>query len=1375
MSVSIPVGPFFDHSRHRLTVYNCAAPIDVLAFEGEERLSQCFKYRIEFTSAAPDIPAEDILGHEAYFSLYPLPQKPLYRGMQMPAPVPLRKLHGVITDFKRLSSSRDEARYEIVLQPRLALLGRGREYRLYQQQSVPEIVESILRSRHGYLGQHFLFDLLYEYPRRLQVMQYGESDLAFIERLLAEVGIWYRFGTDERLNIGVLEFHDEQRFYQFDVELPCRSGSGLSSGDQDAVWHLQSHHQVVEKHIHFRSYDPNDVFANLEGDVDQTRGATTTYGDAHHVGDAFTAMGDRYAFRHEQEPESGIGLARLHHERYLNDRTRLSGTTSSPILAPGQCLTLKGDAPAAFAPGAVIVGLTTRAARDSSFIANFTGIPYDRDVCFRPALKPKPIMAGTVAARVSSSQQYNPYADTDEQGRYHVRFLFDRDTWPQGQESMWLRLARPYAGDTHGLHLPLIIGTEVAIAFENGDPDKPYIAHALHDSDHPDHINYKNEKRNILRTPANNKLRMEDTRGEEHVKLASEHGGKSQLNLGHVVDSTKKKRGAGFELRTDAHGALRAGQGVFISADAQPLADGPVLDMKAAVNRLKEAGEQTYKLSREAEAAGADPAEVHHQMALLREEVEQLRGAVALLSAPNGIAVTSGKHLQLAAQQNLILNAGGQADVSVVKRLFLGIGAGLSAFVDKLGIKLIANQGPVSVQAQNDKLELLARHGLDITSSEDEIRITARKRITLNANGSYIQMDRSSIEAGTEGDFNIRSVYFGYQNEKCRSAPVLPDLPPPNNPPFEYSQQFQLLRPDGQIPMANSRYVIKTHDGAQEWRGISDEEGLTERVWTVDETDLSISYDLPEEEEEEEEERPEGITLRIGLFFDGTGNNLSNAAATQQCQREDAELFDREALKLLIEQCKELGYEEYSEGRFKVAPDSSFGNSVSNVVHLHKLYPDDTAQPIPSDSNVAYLKVYVEGIGTRGGEKDDIYGQGFGQGKTGVVARVNSAPSAVEEQMLTFNIANPMRVIRKIEFDIFGFSRGAAAARHCANELIKSRRGVFAKILQGGYYGVCPDFDFAKDVDLNFIGLFDTVAAIADPFRANINITDAHNPGVNLYLPPGCARKVLQLTARDEIRLNFALNSVKGDHQEIVLPGVHSDVGGGYLPIGQERMFLTPLVRVSLKHDEALENSSEWRQIHEEAEALRATGLAGDGEISIRKWETLQSPRGRFVGGREHWMSITLDRSVRGELSLVALRVMRELAVIHGVPFDVLDSEGETLRLPEELQNIAEKAIESACSGVQSSLIPIKSDCCCLGIFIVQQTGICVKGWQLISRRQITKEMYIRTGLKEDIHNEGSGFGRCGGVFFDCVRKWGVQSTSTKVTLSYMVCGSCCT
>src|SRR5690606_34048052 len=114
---------------------------------------------------------------------------------------------------------------------------------------------------------------------------------------------------------------------------------------------------------------------------------------------------------------------------------------------------------------------------------------------------------------------------------------------------------------------------------------------------------------------------------------------------------------------------------------------------------------------------------------------------VLLLSAPDGIALSSGKHLQLAAQQNLMLNAGGEADVSVIKRLFIGVGQGLSLFVRRLGIKLIANQGPVTVQAQNDTLELLAREGLAITSTEDTISITAKKKIILNAGGSYITLD----------------------------------------------------------------------------------------------------------------------------------------------------------------------------------------------------------------------------------------------------------------------------------------------------------------------------------------------------------------------------------------------------------------------------------------------------------------------------------------------------------------------------------------------------------------------------------------------------------------------------------------------------------
>jgi type VI secretion system secreted protein VgrG len=825
---------FFNHTRHKFAIRWFDAVFDVLAFEGEEHLSQPFTYRIEFTCSEQDLSAEKMLNKDASFSLYPPPAKPPYPGLPVPEVKPLRSLYGIVISFQRLSASRDEARYEITLQPRLALLDRGRQYRLYQQQSVPEIVEHILRSRHDFLGQHFLFQLVREYPRREQVMQYGESDLAFIERLLAEVGIWYRFTHDDRLRIDVVEFHDDQRHYQFGVKLPLRSPAGFASGE-DGVWGLQTRHQVVEKSINFRAYHHRDARAWLDGEVDQTRGTTsTTYGEAYHYAEPYRVLGDRLDQDEDLQSESGFFYARLRHERYLNAQTHLSGASSSATLAPGQVLKITDgdtvapkfpkDAPKAFALGAVITSLRTRAARDRSIEVHFEAIPYAEMVCFRPPVPAKPLIAGTLPARLSSPERNDRYAEIDLEGRYRVRFLFDRDTWKPGQESAWLRLARPYGGDTHGLHLPMLVGTEVAVAFEQGDPDRPYIAHALHDSEHPDPVTLRrrDHTRNVLRTPANNKLRMEDLRGQEHVKLSTEYGGKSQLSLGHLVDAKKQKRGEGFELRTDGHGAIRGGKGLFITAEEQPKAQGQVLDMQAALGRLQQAGEQSQSLSSDAQAAHADPADVEAQLSLMRDQLDELEAQVILLSAPQGIALTSGQHLQLAAQDNLMLNAGGQADISVVKRLFIGVGRGLNLFVRKLGIKLIANQGPVSVQAQNDQLELLARHELSITSTEDEVRITAKKKITLNGGGSYFSLDAGGIESGTAGDHTAKSAHFAF------SGPASMTATHPDYPPLQSRQTLRFEIPQAPnasgLGWAGMPYTLYA-DGAVLQQGVLDKSG----------------------------------------------------------------------------------------------------------------------------------------------------------------------------------------------------------------------------------------------------------------------------------------------------------------------------------------------------------------------------------------------------------------------------------------------------------------------------------------------------------------------------------------------------------------------
>ncbi|MBD9678380.1 type VI secretion system tip protein VgrG [Pseudomonas sp. PDM18] len=780
---------FFDHSRHSLKVRGVETPLHVLAFTGDEALSQPFTYRIEFTSTSRDLPADAFLRKDASFSLRAPPEQSGIPGYTPPVAPPLRTLYGTITHFALLSVSRDEARYEVTLAPRLKLLDRARQYRIYQNQSVPEIVEQVLR-RNEFEGQDFLFELTRDYPQREQVMQYGEDDLVFIQRLLAEVGIWYRFSMDERLRIDVLEFHDDQRHYLPAPPLPLRPLSSLESSGQDAVWGLQSSHEAVVQQVSNRAYQYRDAGAQLDANVDVLNSLKTSYGEAYHYGEPHQKLGDAYARDEDLESESGYFYARLAHERYLNARTRLIGSASSAVLLPGQVLKLDG-VDKSFAAGATIVRLRSRAARDRSFEVQFEAIPYDEQVCFRPEVPAKPVIAGSIPARVTSPEPNDLYGHIDMEGRYKCHFLFDRDTWPAGRESMWLRLARPYAGDTYGLHLPLIQGTEVRIAFENGDPDRPYIAHAIHDSQHPDHVTLKNYKRNVLRTPANNKLRLDDSRGQEHIKLSTEYSGKSQLNLGHLVDSQRQKRGEGFELRTDGWGSVRAGKGVFISADVQPGAQGQVLAMQEAVARLQQAGDEIQKLSTDAETANADPADFLAQIALMNEEVNQLRGAVALLSAPQGIAFTSGQHLQLAAERNLMLNAGGNMDASVVKRLFIGVGEGMSLFVRKLGLKLFANQGAVQIQAQNDRMELIARKGVDVTSTENEIHITAKKRIVINAGGSYLRMDQHSIEYGTQGDYLIKSVHYAYQG---------PASMPATHPQYPKLDSVQRLRL--QVPQA---------------------------------------------------------------------------------------------------------------------------------------------------------------------------------------------------------------------------------------------------------------------------------------------------------------------------------------------------------------------------------------------------------------------------------------------------------------------------------------------------------------------------------------------------------------------------------------------
>ncbi|MEX9688560.1 type VI secretion system Vgr family protein [Providencia rettgeri] len=759
-------------NRYRLEVQGCSDLLDVEHFTGREAASEPYRYQITFTCSAQDLSAQQLLRRNASLT-FSAPMNNLMGLATQPSVA--KRVHGVVTDFRRLSGSADEARYQLVIEPFFALLRHQiRSHRFFINQSIPDVVEQILRE-HNFKGWEFEFHLEKAYPKREQINQINESDRQFIERLLSEVGIFYRFGLQDDTQTEVLLFTDSQRGYVYDKTLPLNSPSGLSDNHADSVWGLSLRHQVVESTVFAKDYNhrlAEDTLISAVADMTRGDGEKINYGDVYHYKGRHLTRGDKI----RPETETANFWARLDHERFLARQTLLRGQSSAADLTPLLVLNIQDNPlistlPAVFKSPILITRLRFTASRDKALTVRFDAVPYTESLCWRPALKPRPVIAGTLMARVTSAKDHDIYAHQNEHGFYWVKFDADRDDKTKGYESMPVRLAKPYAGDTYGMHFPLIQGTEVAIAFHEGDPDRPYIAHALHDSRHPDHVTDKNNTRNVIRTPANNKLRMEDKRGQEHIKLSTEYGGKTQLNLGHLVNAEREQRGDGFELRTDSWGAIRAGKGLLISTQEQEKASEQQLNIDEIKRQLSDALSMAESLSTILETAEVEPLDNQTQETFLHGNITQLQEPVILAGAPGGIAVSTPKHIQHSSNGNQIYTAVGNTEISSLKRMVLFAKKKMVLFAHELGMKLVSAAGKIEIQAQTGEVDIIAQKGLNITSTNDEIIISAKKKITLQSGSSYITIEGSQIEHGTSGDFNVKSSNLQYMDAATLNMP----------------------------------------------------------------------------------------------------------------------------------------------------------------------------------------------------------------------------------------------------------------------------------------------------------------------------------------------------------------------------------------------------------------------------------------------------------------------------------------------------------------------------------------------------------------------------------------------------------------------------
>lgn len=726
--------PLFNRqSRYVLDINNSTVTPDVLHLRGREALSRPFSWDIEFTTEQANIAPEQVLMK--------------YATLRMRYD---KVVHGILTRLEWLSSSADQSHYRVTLESRLALLSRSRNCAIFQNQSVPDVVEQVLRY-HGLEGADFEFRLERTYPPRELITQWRETDLQFIQRLLSEVGIWFRSEMVDTTEQETVIFADSQLHYQFDVRLPYSEPSGLDDGAMESVWEVRSWHDVVTGSVNTRDY--NYRMAGMPQDATvAVRKDAVMNGEHYRYAAPYRQAGDDTD--PEAETESGAFYARIHHERELNQSARIHLFSNASALTPGMVLEPQGKVIEALKEGVVITLTTFRASRDSRLHVSVWGMPYTERYCFRPPEISRPEIHGTLVARVESREKNDLYAWLDDTGRYRVKLDFDRTGTEQGYAYLWLRMAKPYAGDTYGWHTPLIEGTEVAIAFSNGDIDLPYIAYGLHDSEHPDHVNRDNHNRNILRTPANSKLRMEDQRGEEHIKLATEFG-KTQLNTGHLVDAQGKSRGTGAELRTDEYGAIRATKGLFVSADAQQKAAGKVLDMDGALKEIDHLQQQITQLEAAAGQAEALKADIDSQIAMFAQRLKPLNEVIHF-SAPQGVAFVSGEDMQLTASKNVVVNAGGDISAGVMGNMTVLTGEKLGLFARSGQLSLKSGEGPVEVQAQNGNMRLFAEQKLTLTSADD-ILFAGKKRITLNGGGSYLKIEPGKIEYGTTSQY-VRKV-----------------------------------------------------------------------------------------------------------------------------------------------------------------------------------------------------------------------------------------------------------------------------------------------------------------------------------------------------------------------------------------------------------------------------------------------------------------------------------------------------------------------------------------------------------------------------------------------------------------------------------------
>ncbi len=485
-----------------------AATFAVLSFTAEEAVSTPTNLRVVAVSREKGLPRDEMVGKEAFLTIH-------LNGEH--------KIHGVVAEFHEEPFSDILSRYEVVVRGRLDLMNFGAHCRVFQGKTAPQILTTLLEEA-GVDAKSYKLALKGTYPPLDMHVQYNETDFTFFSRTAETAGIFH-FEEIQGDDVVLVLADDNSAFPPSEQTDPLeyRPGAGLVEQTFDAMYSLRRSNSLQRGKARLSGYDYEQPGAVQRGSNGSAKGEWTR----HEVG-AKTAAELTDISRRVRESDN-----------VLHDR--VSCTTHNPMLRCGGKFAISQQFGWGFGGDYIAISVSHEGAQEGSLLGSGADSHYSNNVVaqpvalpFRPPLAtPRPRIPGVLVAKVDGPD--GPYAHLDDAGRYRARFPFDESDKGPGEATPPLRLSQPYAGPGYGLHLPLHKGSDLVLAFEDGDIDKPVALGALPNPAQKSPVSARNKSQSVLKSASGNQLTLDDQEGKTRAILVSSTG--QQLVLDDIPDT----------------------------------------------------------------------------------------------------------------------------------------------------------------------------------------------------------------------------------------------------------------------------------------------------------------------------------------------------------------------------------------------------------------------------------------------------------------------------------------------------------------------------------------------------------------------------------------------------------------------------------------------------------------------------------------------------------------------------------------------------------------------------------------------------------------------------------------------------------------------